>query len=189
MRALGQLLLWLGFLAGSFASVSRLEVEGDKWATVPWTWYVIAIGVGIVGIVLLRRAKRDDHADDAKTEAEYSVIRSSLAQLSSAVEALCQKSQEVPADVLRRIDDQCAEPLADFADSRQALIKRFGMAVYADVMTEFASAERYVNRTWSAAADGYIDEINASLNRANQHLANARELLTSAEQNPAQQRL
>ena len=49
-------------------------------------------------------------------------------------------SPDLAADVLRFIDDQCAEPLSDFAESRQALIKRFGMTVYADVMTEFASA-------------------------------------------------
>lgn len=182
MRALGQVLMWLGFLGGSFVSVSRLEVKGDKWATVPWLWYEIAMGVGVVGVVLLRRAKRDDHADDAKTDAEYSVIQQSLASLSAAVATLCQKSRQVPADVLRFIDAECAEPLSDFAESRQALAKRFGMTVYADVMTEFASAERYINRTWSAAADGYIDEVNKSINRANQHLANARELLSAAEQ-------
>ena len=175
--------MWLGFLGGSFASVSQLELKEDKWATVPWLSYGIAMGIGMIGIVLLRRAKQDDLADDTKTEAEYSVVQQSLAKLSTAVETLCEKSQQFPADVLWFIDDQCAEPLSEFAESRQALVKRFGMTVYADVMTEFASAERYVNRTWSAAADGYIDEVNASINRANQHLANARELLASAEQN------
>jgi hypothetical protein len=183
MRALGQVLMWLGFLGGSFVSVSQLELNDDKWATIPWLWYGIAMGIGLVGIVLLRQTKRDDLADDAKTEAEYSVVKQSLAELSTAVETLCQKSQSIPSDVLRFIDDQCAEPLSDFADSRQAMVKRFGMTVYADVMTEFACAERYVNRTWSAAADGYIDEVNASIHRANQHLGNARKLLSSAEQN------
>lgn len=180
MRALGQILMWLGFLGGSFASVSRLESADDKWATVPWLWYAVAMAVGVVGVVLLRRAKREDHADDAKTDAEYSVIGQSLAKLSAAVETLCQNAQGPPADTLKFIDDQCAEPLADFADSRQALVKRFGMTVYADVMTEFASAERYVNRTWSAAADGYVDEVDTSIRRAHQHLANARELISKA---------
>ncbi|QDV87223.1 hypothetical protein [Stieleria magnilauensis] len=183
MRALGQILMWLGFLGGSFAAVSQLEVQDNKWATVPWLWYAAAMAVGIVGIVLLRRAKREDHHDHDKTDAEYSVITSSLAELSSAVETLCQNTQHPPADTLKFIDDRCAEPLADFADSRQALVKRFGMTVYADVMTEFASAERYVNRSWSAAADGYVDEVDTSLRRAHQHLANARELISKAEQN------
>lgn len=183
MRGLGQILMWLGFLGGSFASVSRLELKQDKWATVPWFAYGIAMAVGIVGVALLRRAKREEHADDAQTDAEYSVIEHSLAKLSTAVETLCHGMQYRPADVVRFIDDRCAEPIADFADSRQALVKRFGMTVYADVMTEFAAAERYINRTWSAAADGYIDEVNASIRRADQHLRNARNLLSLAEQN------
>ena len=49
-------------------------------------------------------------------------------------------------------------------------------------MTEFAAAERYVNRSWSAAADGYVDEVAASLDKADQHLKNAQELLRAAEE-------
>ena len=30
-------------------------------------------------------------------------------------------------------------------------------------MTEFASGERYLNRAWSAAADGYVDEVVHSI--------------------------
>ncbi|MDV6031941.1 MAG: hypothetical protein F9B45_17995 [Phycisphaera sp. RhM] len=183
MRALGQILMWFGFLGGAFASVSQLELQDDKWATVPWLWYAVAMAVGIAGIGLLRRAKGEEHRDDDKTDAEYSVITSSLAGLSTAVETLCQNSPCPPADALKFIDDRCAEPLSDFADSRQALVKRFGMSVYADVMTEFASAERYINRSWSAAADGYVDEVDTSIRRASQHLANARGLIAAAEQN------
>ena len=59
------------------------------------------------------------------------------------------------------------------------------MKVYADVMTEFASAERLVNRTWSAAADGYVDEVATSLQLAGRHLARAKELLAVAESQAA----
>jgi hypothetical protein len=137
--------------------------------------------LGIAGVVVLRQARRDDHADEAKTEAEFSVIQRSLDLLSDTVQRLSQQVEHVPSEVLHTIDDRCAEPLADFADARQALVKRFGLHVYAEVMTEFASAERYINRSWSAAADGYVDEVNTSLGRANHHLQKARELLRAAE--------
>ena len=185
MRASGHILLWLGFMGAAFASVSQLEQTDDKWATIPWLWYAASMAVGIVGVAMLRHAKRADHADDAKTDAEYSVVQQSLAKLCSAVETLCRESPKLPSEVLHFIDDQCAEPFSEFAEARQSLVKRFGLSVYADVMTEFASAERYVNRSWSAAADGYIDEVTASLNRANQHLGNARELLAAAEHQAA----
>ncbi len=181
MRTLGHLLLWVGFLAAAFVSVSRLEQADDKWSTIPWVWYAVSMAVGIVGIVLLRSANRELDDDHAKTEAEYSVVQRSLEQASAIVERLSQQTKYDPADVVRCIDDECTEPFADFADARQALVKRFGLDVYADVMTEFASAERYVNRSWSAAADGYVDEVASSLARANQHLQNTKQLLLEAE--------
>ena len=183
MHLFGHLLLWIGFLAAAFVSVSRLERADDKWSTIPWLWYVAAMAVGIVGIVVLRTARRKSDEDRSQTDAEYSVVRRSLTQASAIVEQLSRQREHDPADVLRRIDDQCAEPFADFADARQALVKRFGLQVYADVMTEFAAAERYVNRSWSAAADGYVDEVAASLKRANQHLQNTTSLIAEAESN------
>ena len=95
---------------------------------------------------------------------------------------LFRSSQRTPSEVVHFIDTQCVDPLAEFADSRQAMVKRFGMKVYADVMTEFASAERMVNRSWSAAADGYVDEVDKCLKMACEHFARADELLTAAEQ-------
>lgn len=181
MRPLGHTLLWAGFLAAAFASVFRLEDSVDKWSTIPWLWYGVAMVVGVTGIALLKTARRQDHADDEKTEAEYSVVQDSLDKISETVNRLCDQTDYRPSAVLRSIDDDCAEPFSDFADSRQALVKRFGMKVYADVMTEFASAERYVNRSWSAAADGYVDEVGSSLDRAKRHLQNAKDLIGKAE--------
>ena len=181
MRPLGQFLLWTGFLAAAYSAVCRLEQTEDKWATIPWQWYAAAMTVGIIGIILLRMAKRHDHADDAKTETEYSMVRQSLETIALVVGRLCDQTEHQPSAVLRCIDDECAEPFSNFADSRSSLVKKFGMKVYADVMTEFASAERYVNRSWSAAADGYVDEVKVSLLRANVHLQRAKELLAAAE--------
>ena len=47
-------------------------------------------------------------------------------------------------------------------------MNRFGTAVFAAVMTEFASGERYMNRAWSASswADGYVDELEESVQYA-----------------------
>ena len=104
-----------------------------------------------------------------------------LQRIAATVEDLSRQTEHVPRDVLRCIDEECAEPLADFADSRQAIVKRCGLTVYADVMTEFAAAERYINRAWSAAADGYVDEVAASLDRANLHLQEAKNQLSAAE--------
>jgi len=33
-------------------------------------------------------------------------------------------------------------------------------------MSCFAAGERYLNRVWSASADGYVDEVNTYLDKA-----------------------
>jgi len=53
---------------------------------------------------------------------------------------------------------------------------RFGLPAYAGIMTEFATAERSINRAWSASADGYIDEVWLSLDRAQRRMHRAKEL-------------
>ena len=44
-------------------------------------------------------------------------------------------------------------------------------------MSRFAGGERYLNRVWSASADGYIDEVHAYLTKARDQLADARDYL------------
>jgi hypothetical protein len=181
MRGLGHLCLWCGFLGAAFCSVLRLEQSSDKWSTIPWNWYLLAMGIGVAGVVLLRRARQQEHTDLAQTEAQFSIVRQSLQQVADAVSRLSEQTELMPSQVMRQIDDQCAQPLSDFADARSALVRRFGLEVYAEVMTQFAAAERYINRSWSAAADGYVDEVRASLKRASAYLDKARQLVRDAE--------
>ena len=46
------------------------------------------------------------------------------------------------------------------------MVHVFGMQNYADVMSNFAAGERYINRVWSASTDGYVDEVNLYLDKA-----------------------
>jgi len=55
------------------------------------------------------------------------------------------------------------------------MIHVFGMQNYADVMSNFAAGERYINRVWSASTDGYVDEVRMYLDRANQQFRDARQ--------------
>jgi hypothetical protein len=181
MRPSGHVILWIGFLSAAYWSVHHLENSDDKWSTIPWTLYGASMAVGIVGIVLLRLADRRVHADHRQTDAEFSVVQRTLTALAGTVHQLSSNRQQSPSEVLRRIDLECVPKFAEFADARQALTKRFGLQEYADVMTEFAAAERYVNRSWSAAVDGYVDEVAASLDKADRHLQNAQQLLIAAE--------
>jgi len=65
-----------------------------------------------------------------------------------------------------RIDRLVSGPLVSFVENRTSLIDALGMSVYAGIMSTFSPGERALNRAWSAATDGYRDEVLASVAKA-----------------------
>jgi len=162
----------------------RTSLIDNKWPTVNWTWYFLSMVIGMTGVVLLRRTSRTAESDSGKVAAEYSTITSSLLELRKHVAHLGSSLDKyTPHEIVNFIDDECGEPFADFADARNALVQRFGLQAFAEIMTQFASGERFMNRAWSAAADGYVNEVRDCVERANAHLERADEILTSYEKN------
>jgi hypothetical protein len=51
------------------------------------------------------------------------------------------------------------------------------MGGYAELMDRFAAGERQINRAWSAAADGYLDEATRCLSNVPAMLAEAEQKL------------
>lgn len=88
-------------------------------------------------------------------------------------------------DMRHRVDELFSEDLTTFVEARESLAHAYGLQVYANVMSHFASGERYLNRVWSASADGYVDEITAYLDKAQVQFAealdNIRQLNDSAD--------
>lgn len=176
MRILGHLFLWIGFLCGALVTVLRTEVEDDIWATIPWVWYSVSIVVGVLGVVILRGTAKSAESHSHKLEANLSILGDSLTHLVKEVGALRSEQEKLSPEKIRdRIDETCAARFSEFADARSALIHEYGLQAYADIMTQFASAERFVNRSWSAATDGYVDEVSKCLKRAETHLLAAAE--------------
>jgi hypothetical protein len=78
------------------------------------------------------------------------------------------------------IDQRLRDDLRRFADARESLIHLFGLQLYADLMSNFATGERYINRVWSASADGYDAEARDYLARAEARFRDAQRQLQSA---------
>lgn len=167
MRLVGHVLLWTGFLACAFFAMERiLDVDVTKFA--------IATVVLFTGVVLLRLTSRGESAESEKVQARLRTLDESLVTLSSRLEQLRSGRSEVDVfDVHRRIDDELAAPLAEFANNRESMIPVYGMTQYAEVMTRFAKGERLINRAWSASADGYVDEVWQCLDDASAQLDEA----------------
>ena len=172
-RIIGHLLLWCGFLYGAYIAVEHVERSEDPWSTIRWGHFASSIAVGTVGVVLLRLTFRKGATADGE---ERSVEE--LASLLSHIDARLQEwiagwKEQAVYLIHERIDDELAASLLQFAASRHAMEHAWGLRAYAEVMNEFAQGERLINRAWSASADGYADEVLASLRRSQRHFSAA----------------
>lgn len=178
MKLIGLLMVTAGFVVAALASVV------DE-STVKWVWYVPALALGVAGVAVIRA----DIARRSKTEhhvaARIEVVAGSLERIAANIDALNADKHSVDTyEVRHRIDELFADDLEQFVDARESIAHRHGLAAYADVMTAFAAGERYLNRVWSASADGYIDEVNEYLEKAKTQFAETLTVLRRVQSSP-----
>lgn len=173
MKTIAYLLITIGFLLASYYSVIDAE-------QVPWSKVVPALLAGLVGVVMIQVSNRGKRRSAHKVRSSISKLEQSLASIVAKAEELdAQKESLDPYAVHHRIDELFMEDLDVFVENRETIGDAYGLQAYADVMTHFATGERYLNRCWSASTDGYIDEVQAYLSRATDQFKQALELLRS----------
>ncbi len=171
MKNLGYLLIVIGFLMGSYFSV--LDAEKVQWGL---TGVGLIIGVAGVAVVQLSIRQQSSATDTLRTN--LGKLEQSLTSIVEKIVALDSEKDSINVyDVHSRIDEDFMQDLNTFVENRESIGHAFGLQSYADVMTHFATAERYLNRCWSASTDGYIDEVHKYLSRASDQFSQALELL------------
>ena len=169
MQKIGLLFVTVGFLGG--ALVGSLDKEA-----IDWTYFVPCLVVGVIGVAMAQIAARRaaTQADTLATNIR-DIDESIVAIAQHAAELDAAKSEETVYDLPDEIDRRFPELIVQFTDAREALGHVHGMQAYADIMGEFAAGERYLNRVWSAAAEGYVDEVSEYLGRARQQFETTRD--------------
>ncbi len=160
MKIIGYLLITAGFLAGALVAV----VDEEQ---VNWFLFSASIFAGIVGVGIVRFGRRQVTHGEDKLASNMQEITSTLQRIVDGMARLDTEKDSINTyDMRHRIDETIAAEILAFADARETIATLFGLAVYADIMSHFAAGERYLNRVWSASADGYIDEVNAYLKKS-----------------------
>jgi uncharacterized membrane protein YeaQ/YmgE (transglycosylase-associated protein family) len=160
MKQIGLLLISVGFLAGTLAAI----VDTDH---VRWGYFCAALAVGVAGVFVARSGHHKMHKSEEKLSENMRIVETSLAAIVQNINALNSEKHSINTyDVRFRIDELFLDDLAGFVDARESIAHRYGLAAYGEIMSGFAAGERYLNRVWSASADGYIDEVNAYLDKA-----------------------
>jgi len=160
MKTAGFILTAIGFLGGAFlASLDPNEVQ--------WAWFVPCLMVGAIGVYQIKRSSRQHARSEDTLASNRGHIEDSLDRILSELRDLDGRKTEIPPYDLRfEIDKRFRADLNRFADARESLAHIYGLQAYADIMSAFAAGERYLNRVWSASADGYVDEAREYIGRA-----------------------
>ena len=168
MKTVAFALIIASFLVGAF--LSSLDPR-----MVNWTLMIPTLAVGLIGLWLHRKATHGEIHAGQRLAGNIQVLATSLENICRNLEAVCARGEELPVYEARfEIDRLFREDLNDFAEARESMIHVFGMQNYADVMSNFAAGERYINRVWSASTDGYVDEVRMYLERAREQFVEAR---------------
>jgi hypothetical protein len=171
------------------AGATRVRVKEfapGRWAEAP-LFGLACLGM-LGGAALVRLARRRDDAarGDAAAGAAAATPESILAHVAGTVEGLRRDLDGLPDDparlerVLGDLGGLQRGALPAFAGQRDVLVARASLAEFAQVMDRFAGAERQLNRAWSAAADGVLEEARLGLDRAAILLEETSERLVSA---------
>ena len=173
MKAIGFFLLTLGFLIGAFATA--LDVEH-----VNWPGFAVAAVGAVVGLVLVKRAAAAHATSEAVLALNRGELNESINNIVRDITDIRTNGAAKGHALREAIDLRLRTDLRRFADARESMVHLFGLQAYADIMSSFAAGERYINRVWSASADGYDEEAETYLDKAAVQFADAEKQLTAA---------
>jgi len=175
MKRNGYLLITAAFLGGSLVAVlAPLEVN--------WILFVPILIVGFIGVVMVRAGTKQHEQAEHTIIANIEAIHKSLESVVKKTTQLNLEKKGIDTyDMRHRLDELLVEDLDDFIEARESIGHKYGLQHYADIMSHFAAGERYLNRVWSASADGYVDEVNAYMEKAEEQFAEALDQLKKLE--------
>jgi hypothetical protein len=174
MKNLGYILVALGFLGGAFAT--SLDVQN-----VNWTLFIAMAAAAITGLVIYKMQIGALARSEEVLELNRVELRESISNIVADLDDLNSGELTQGAVLRDRIDLKLREDLRRFADARQSMVHLFGLQTYADIMSNFATGERYINRVWSASADGYDSEATTYLGKAAGQFRDAQSQLAAAD--------
>ena len=176
MKKVAYLLLVAGFLSGAYATA--LDAKN-----VNWNFFAIAAFASILGVIIAKRLDRADARSDSVLQTNRNELNESISNIVRDLGEMIDGAT-ISGDQLRDwIDDTLRSDLRRFVDARESMVHLFGLQTYADIMSNFAAGERYINRVWSASADGYDGEAEKYLGRAVEVFRDAQTELTAAAHN------
>ncbi|HEY5643197.1 MAG TPA: hypothetical protein VIS31_10015 [Woeseiaceae bacterium] len=173
MKNIAYALLCGGFLVGAYATALHVD-------EVNWGIFVTAAVAAIAGVLLAKRADRAHATSGDVLETNKAELNESIGNIVRDLKEMTEGSAAQGEALRDWIDDRLRPDLRRFVEARESMVHLYGMQTYADIMSEFAAGERYINRVWSSSADGYDAEAETYLKRAAEQFHDAQQQLAGA---------
>jgi hypothetical protein len=175
MKNIAYLLLVGGFLFGAYATAIDAQ-------NVDWTLFGIAAIAAIAGVIIAKRATRAHATSGTVLDTNRKELNESIGNIVRDLGNMNDEAASKGEELRDWIDETLRPDLRRFVDARQSMVHLFGLQAYADIMSDFAAGERYVNRVWSSSADGYDEEAQIYLQKAAGQFEDAQRQLSEAVQ-------
>lgn len=183
---MGYPLAYILFAVGTLIAISGAAKLPEQTGGWPDTLAVFIVGavISAAGLVLWRYMLAATKKAAVKAEADSPTQGGALELLAGVLEPARTLQAEIDkldgTTITQRIDVLLETYVLPFAEVRQTVIDRFGMAKGAEILITVAYGERMLNRVWSAASDGHLPEAMASLPEAIDALDEAHQLAQAA---------
>jgi hypothetical protein len=152
-------------------AVARVRVREFAFSRWHERWlFALSLPGLLLGAYLAKRgrlakAASSEAASAASPEVTLAAITKGLDALLSELDKTKNAAERMSL-VLARVEALQRSHVAAFVDSRPQLVARFGIGGMAELMDQFAVAERQMNRAWTAACDAHEAEALTSLKAA-----------------------
>lgn len=173
MKKFAYLLLVAGFLVGAYATALDAQL-------VNWTLFGAAAVAAIAGVLIAKRQDSAAAKSESVLETNRNELNESIGNVVRDLDEMTDGSAAQGTQLRDWIDDKLRPDLRRFAEARESMVHLFGLQTYADIMSNFATGERYINRVWSSSADGYDGEAEQYLGRAAEQFRSAQSQLAAA---------
>ena len=173
MKKIAYVMLCGGFLVGAYATALHVE-------EVHWGIFAIAAFAAIAGVVMAKRADRAHATSGDVLETNRNELNESIGNIVRDLKQMTNGTAAQGEALRDFIDEKLRPDLRRFVEARESMVHLYGLQTYADIMSEFAAGERYINRVWSSSADGYDGEAETYLARAAEQFEDAQKQLAQA---------
>jgi X-X-X-Leu-X-X-Gly heptad repeat protein len=159
--------LWI-----SYVGMTLVMIAGATWPAPEWRGIALGILIVVAGIVVKQRAgappiELSEGAAVSARVARSGNLLEGVKEMVSGVTQLAAGAQELALQAIKeRVEDLNYLGPDRIAEAQEALAARIGFTGYAEVMAPLATAERLLNRAWSAATDGHRPECVRALSEA-----------------------